>query len=85
MPFKQLLILSLGTNDPKELSKYLNKDDMAWVKPLDHFGRAYAEVDENQENLNICSNKDGEYNVLLIATRKDKDATQHWKGAERDD
>ena len=53
---------------------------MAWVKPLDHFGRAYAEVDENQENLNICSNKDGEYNVLLIATRKDKDATQHWKG-----
>jgi hypothetical protein len=65
--------------------KYLNKDDMAWVKPLDHFGRAYAEVDENQENLNICSNQDGEYNVLLIATRKDKDAVQHWKGAERDD
>jgi len=65
--------------------KYLNKNDMVWIKPVGHFGRAYAQVDENQENLSICSNKDGEYNVLLIATRKDKDAVQHWKGAERDD
>lgn len=27
MPFKQLLVLTLNTNDPKELSKYLNKDE----------------------------------------------------------
>lgn len=31
MPFKQLLVLSLGTNDPKELSKYLNKDDISFL------------------------------------------------------
>ena len=28
MPFKRLLILTLNTNDPKELSKYLNKDEV---------------------------------------------------------
>lgn len=27
MPFKQLLVLTLNTNDPKELSKYLNKEE----------------------------------------------------------
>lgn len=27
MPFKQLLVLTLNTNDPKELSKYLNKQE----------------------------------------------------------
>lgn len=27
MPFKQLLVLTLNTNDPKELNKYLNKDE----------------------------------------------------------
>ena len=46
--------------------KYLNKNDMSWVKPVGHFGDAFAEVDEKQENLIICSNKDGQYNILLI-------------------
>ena len=27
MPFKQLLVLTLNTNDPKELNKYLNKEE----------------------------------------------------------
>lgn len=27
MPFKQLLVLTLNTNDPKELQKYLNKEE----------------------------------------------------------
>jgi len=27
MPFKQLLVLTLNTNDPKELEKYLNKEE----------------------------------------------------------
>jgi hypothetical protein len=27
MPFKQLLVLTLNTNDPKELKKYLNKEE----------------------------------------------------------
>ena len=31
MPFKRLLILTLNTNDPKELSKYLNKDEVFFL------------------------------------------------------
>ena len=67
-----------------EYYKHLNKNSMTWLKPVGHFGKAYAEIDDSQENLNICSSQDGEYNVLLIGTRKDKDATSHWKGVERD-
>ena len=57
---------------------------MAWVKPVDHFGRGYAEVDSSGDNLVICSNKDGCYNVLLIGTRCDDHALQAWKGVEQD-
>ena len=63
--------------------KHLNKNDMVWIKPIGHFGDAYGEVDSAQENLNICSNKDGKYNVLLIGTRKDY-AVRGWKGVEVD-
>ena len=65
--------------------KYLNENNMAWVKPVDHFGRGYAEIDSSGDNLLICSNKDGRYNVLLIGTRCDDHALQAWKGVERDD
>ena len=64
--------------------KYLNENNMAWVKPVDHFGSAYAEVDEEQDNLTICSNKDGCYNVILIGTRCDDHAAEAWAGTERD-
>jgi hypothetical protein len=64
--------------------KYLNENNMAWVKPVDHFGRGYAEVDSSGDNLVICSNKDGCYNVLLIGTRCDDHALQAWKGVEQD-
>tara|TARA_B100002019_G_C21274935_1_gene604940 strand:- start:12238 stop:13269 length:1032 start_codon:yes stop_codon:yes gene_type:complete len=30
-PFKQLLVLTLNTNDPKQLSKYLNQDDIRFL------------------------------------------------------
>ena len=62
--------------------KYLNKDDMVWVYPKEHFGSGYGVVDENQEILTIYADSDGEYNVLLIGTRKDKFATEFWKGTE---
>lgn len=31
MPFNKLLVLTLNTNDPKELSKYLNKEDSLFL------------------------------------------------------
>ena len=62
----------------------LNENSMAWVKPVDHFGSAYAEVDEGQKNLLICSDKDGCYNILLIGTRCDMRAKEGWLGIERE-
>ena len=67
-----------------EYYKYLNENNMAWVKPLGHFGEAYAEVDSKEENLIIKSNKDGKYNILLVGTRKDEDAARAWNGVEED-
>lgn len=62
--------------------KFLNKNDMVLVCPVGHFGRAQGKVDEKQEKLIIYANSDGKYNVLLIGTRKDKFATEFWKGPE---
>ena len=61
--------------------KHLNKDDMVWASPYRHFGSAYGEVTADQCCVTICSNEDGEYNILLIGTRKDKYVT-HWNGVE---
>jgi len=61
---------------------FLNKDDMVWVYPVEHFGSAYGVVDKNQEILTVYADSDGEYNVLLIGTRKDKYATDSWQGPE---
>jgi hypothetical protein len=62
--------------------KYLNKDDQIWVTPQGHFGVGYGEINAEQTQLTIYSNTDGEYNVLLIGTRKDQAATHHWQGVE---
>jgi len=62
--------------------KHLNINDQAWVTPQNHFGIGYGIVNEEQTQLTIFGNIDGEYNILLIGTRKDKDATHHWQGTE---
>ena len=58
--------------------KHLNENSQIWVNAKDHFGRAYGKVSANQKWLNITSNNDGVYNVLLIATRKDSVAKKGW-------
>jgi hypothetical protein len=62
--------------------KYLNQNDQIWVTPQGHFGVGYGEVNAEQTQVTIYGNADGEYNVLLIGTRKDHDATHHWQGVE---
>jgi hypothetical protein len=64
--------------------KYLNENGMAWIYPVDHFGEGHAKVDDAGDNLNICADRDGCYNVLLIGTRCDEFALKHWKGTESD-
>jgi len=46
MPFRQLLILTLNTNDPKELSKYLNKDDITFLSERSGALNEKIEMDE---------------------------------------
>ena len=62
--------------------KYLNQNDQIWVTPQGHFGIGYGEINTEQTQVTIYGNADGEYNVLLIGTRKDHDATHHWQGVE---
>lgn len=62
--------------------KYLNENDQIWVTPQGHFGIGYGTVNTEQTQLTIYGNTDGEYNVLLIGTRKDTDAVEHWQGTE---
>jgi hypothetical protein len=62
--------------------KFLNENDMVWVSPVDNFGRAYGVIDNEQKTLTVYADTDGEYNVLLIGTRKDEFAKNSWKGPE---
>ena len=62
--------------------KFLNKDDMIWVSPVNHFGRAYGTVNQEQTEISITADTDGIYNVLLVGTRKDPTVLRHFKGVE---
>jgi hypothetical protein len=73
----------IGTILLPDYYKHLNENDQVWVSPEEHFGRAYGKVTQDQEYLVVKADQDGLYNVLLIGTRKDVDAKNSWKGAER--
>lgn len=62
---------------------YLNEAPMVWISPVDHFGQAYGKINTEQTKLAIYTNQDGQYNVLLIGTRKDPIAVNAWEGTER--
>ena len=62
--------------------KFLNKDDMIWISPVNHFGRAYGTVNQEQTEISITADTDGIYNVLLVGTRKDPTILRHFKGVE---
>lgn len=62
--------------------KFLNKNDMVWISAVDHFGRAYGTINDEQTELTITSDTDGKYNVLLIGTRKDQFIQDNYQGVE---
>ena len=64
--------------------KYLNENHQIWISPVKHFGQGYGEVNEDETFIEITTNQDGIYNVLLIGTRKDEVAKRAWKGTERE-
>ncbi len=58
--------------------RYLNENAQVWISPVKHFGAGYGEVNENQTEVAITANEDGLYNVLVVATRKDKIAKDYF-------
>jgi len=72
-----------ATIDLPDYYKHLNENDQVWVNAKNHFGRAYGVVNQEKTTLTVFADTDGEYNILLIGTRKDKDAINAWKGTER--
>lgn len=63
--------------------KFLNCNDQVWLTPKDHFGNAWGCVNESQTQIEIKSDQDGEYYVMLLGTRKDQLAKRAWTGVER--
>lgn len=64
---------------------WLNKDVQIFVTGQGHFGNGYGELNKESEHLEIHCQFKGEYNVLVVGTRKD-DNVQDWsiKGVERE-
>ena len=62
--------------------EYLNENTQIWVTPKNGFGIAYGNTNKELTKVVIEANLDIEYNVLIIGTRKDKDAIKNWNGIE---
>jgi hypothetical protein len=62
--------------------KFLNCNDYISVTATNHYGKAYGTMNQEQSHINITSNQDGKYDVIVIGTRKDKLAQQFWRGTE---
>ena len=63
----------------------LNANDHVYVNAKKHLGYGFGIVNNEQTRVDITTNTDGEYNVLLIGTRKDKLALDAWNGTEVND
>ena len=62
--------------------KHLNECPQVWVTPNNGFGNAYGTFDETLSHIDICSDTDGCYSALILATRKDWYAARSWDGVE---
>jgi hypothetical protein len=58
--------------------KWLNEDAQCIVSPVDTFGRGRASISTDSTKLYLTTTEDGLWNVLCIATRKDKDAKEYF-------
>ena len=62
--------------------KFLNENTQIFISAVEHFGNAYGKVNAECTCIDFRSNCDGEYNVLIVGTRKDIDAKNGWTGVE---
>jgi hypothetical protein len=62
---------------------FLNCNDHIHLTPINHFGKGYGVMNTEQTKIDFITDTDGEYDVILIGTRKDKYVANNWKGVER--
>jgi hypothetical protein len=60
----------------------LNGNDQVYVNAKSHLGYGFGIINSDQTKVDITTNTDGDYNVLIIGTRKDKLALDSWNGTE---
>jgi hypothetical protein len=58
--------------------KHLNTNAQVWISAKDVLGYGKGCVNETLSQVDLEVSTDGTYNVLVIGTRKDKDAVEHW-------
>jgi len=62
--------------------KFLNCNEHISLSPTNNFGNGYGLMDNTQSCVNFTTDTDGEFDVIIIGTRKDRDVNYHWKGVE---
>lgn len=63
--------------------KFLNRNTHVHTTPIGHFGHAYGELTPDEKCILFQTTQDGEYDVILIGTRKDYQALETWRGPEK--
>jgi hypothetical protein len=61
--------------------EFLNENPRMWIQARGKFAQAYGEVSSSLKQFSTTMEKSGSYDVMIIGTRKDKDA-QAFKGVE---
>ena len=56
--------------------KFLNENPMVFINPVNMFGQGYGKFTDEQ--LEITATNDGEYDILVIGTRKDETARKYF-------
>jgi hypothetical protein len=57
---------------------YLNEDVQVWVSGRKTFARAYAEFLERSNEVLVIAEEDAVFDILVVGTRKDEDARNHF-------
>ena len=63
--------------------QHLNENPRMWIQARGMFAHAYGEVSSSLKQMMITMEKSGSYDVLLMGTRKDAQASSSWKGPEK--
>jgi hypothetical protein len=57
---------------------FLNEDVQVWVSARESFARAFAKIDQDYNVIKIHSDSDALFDILVVGTRKDDDARNHF-------